>query len=322
MKKPTMDEFRTGLQMVPGGRAITSILPKSKSSEQQRQRIPNDIGATTRKHETGHSDPMQAAAIISTGGGDRGGKSYGAFQLASRTGTLQKFLESSGYEKEFDGLTIGTPEFDQRWKQLAQNPDFYAAQSKFITQTHYSPLINRLEKSGVGLQDRSKAVQEMLYSVGTQYGERLGQQIVQESLQGEDLESLSDKEIVQRVQKHRGDTVDRYFPSSSPGVRQSVQKRAEREKQDLLAMLHEDSGSQRQMVQQEKQRNLQENSKQLALNQSQPTTITNFVAPTGQANSMGNTMVEGNAQSVMGITRNPESIFHSLIKSQYWYTQS
>jgi hypothetical protein len=53
------------------------------------------LGQTSAKHETGG----RGSATISTGLGDHGGVSYGAYQLSTKMGTVQKFVN---WTRHFD----------------------------------------------------------------------------------------------------------------------------------------------------------------------------------------------------------------------------
>src|SRR5687767_14964365 len=51
---------------------------------------------------------------------DRGGVSYGTYQLSSNAGTLREYLNQSRYGSEFQGLTPATPAFNTRWRDVAR----------------------------------------------------------------------------------------------------------------------------------------------------------------------------------------------------------
>ena len=68
------------------------------------------LGDVSAKYESGNG----GAKTISSGTGDPGGVSYGSYQLASKTGTLEAFLKASGYNKDFAGLTPGTSLFNEK----------------------------------------------------------------------------------------------------------------------------------------------------------------------------------------------------------------
>jgi hypothetical protein len=122
------------------------------------------LGDTVKKYESGNT----GAATISSGKGDPGGVSYGTYQLSSNAGTLDRFLKYTGYQKQFQGLQPGTAAFNQRWKELAQNDSQFAnAQHAFISETHYKPVVNVAQQSGLPMTPR---VAEAIWSMSVQHG--------------------------------------------------------------------------------------------------------------------------------------------------------
>lgn len=189
------------------------------------------LGKVSQKYESGKA----GAGTISSGSGDAGGASYGTYQLASNTGTLGKFLESSGYASEFSGLAPGSSAFNSKWKMLAdKDPNFGNAQHEFIKSTHYNPQLEKLKAQGLDLSGRGAAVQEAIFSTAVQYGPKSS--VIQNALSGSDLSSLDDTDIVSRIQDYKAQNVDNNFRSSSQRVRKSVASRIQNEKADLLAL--------------------------------------------------------------------------------------
>lgn len=176
---------------------------------------------------------------ISSGKGDHGGVSYGAHQLASRNGSMAKFLaskEGQPFAGEFAGLTPGSGAFNMKYAQVASSQEeaFAKAQKSYINRTHYEPMVNNVLKgTGMDFSTKGKAVQEMLYSTGVQYGS--GTSVVNNALRGKNVANMSDAEIIAAVQDYKAATVDRYFASSAPNIQASVAKRAIKEKAQLLA---------------------------------------------------------------------------------------
>src|SRR3990167_4788365 len=121
------------------------------------------LGSVSQKYESGNAGP----GMISSGRGDPGGVSYGTYQLASKTGTLNSFLRQSGYSKDFQGLSPGTSGFNQQWKKLAQDPKFAEAQHSYIKRTHYDRM--RTKDDQLEYPD-TDAVNEALWSMGVQHG--------------------------------------------------------------------------------------------------------------------------------------------------------
>lgn len=187
-------------------------------------------GWISRMFESGRG----GAGTISSGKGDFGGKSYGSHQLSSNTGTLQQFLASTGYGAQFAGLTPGSAAFDAKWKSLAADPAFGAAQHDFIKRTHVDPMMRRLAGAGMDLSGRGEAVQEALFSTATQFGP--GSSLVQRALAGREVSAMSDADIVAAIQDYKVANNATLFKSSSDAVRAGTMNRALAEKQALLAV--------------------------------------------------------------------------------------
>lgn len=124
-----------------------------------------DLGDSVAKYESG----SKGVASISGGKGDPGGASYGKYQLASKTGTLTRYLKSSGYGEQFAGLAPGTPAFNAKWTELAKSdPKFGESQHEFIKKTHFDPAIKEAEKFGFDVKNRG--IQEAIWSGSIQHG--------------------------------------------------------------------------------------------------------------------------------------------------------
>jgi hypothetical protein len=123
------------------------------------------LGDTVAKYESGKA----GYGSISMGRGDPGGASYGKYQLASKTGTLQEFLRSSGYGRQFAGKTIGSAAFNQQWRNLAaHDANFGKSQHEFIAQKKYAPAIKYAAQLGFPVND--SRIQEMIWSGAIQHG--------------------------------------------------------------------------------------------------------------------------------------------------------
>jgi hypothetical protein len=110
------------------------------------------------------------AGTISTGKNDHGGVSYGAYQLSSKAGTLREYLTQSAYGKKFGTLRPATPEFDAKWREVAQaDSGFGRDQHDFIGRSHYQKQVGRLNVIGIPLGHRGRAVQDLLWSTSIQF---------------------------------------------------------------------------------------------------------------------------------------------------------
>lgn len=178
---------------------------------------------------------------ISSGHGDHGGVSYGTYQLATATGTLDAYLKQSIYRDHFKGLAPNTKAFNEQWRALAsKEPGFAQDQHDFIKATHYDPELAALKQDGLDLSDRGVAVQEAIWSTSVQYG-RLSTSIFEHGLKDKfganyRLAELTDKDIVEAVQDYKFAHVDTLFRSSGADVRASLRARAVSEKEDLVAL--------------------------------------------------------------------------------------
>ena len=139
------------------------------------------LGSLSMKYETGKNPDQygDAAGVVSNGRGDRGGISYGAYQLASSMVAgeqVQKFLrfEGSPWASTFDGLDPKqSGAFGQQWQAIAQaSPEqFFAAQHGYIERTHYAPVVAYLsETTGIDISTQPAAVQDAVWSASVQHG--------------------------------------------------------------------------------------------------------------------------------------------------------
>ena len=174
---------------------------------------------------------------VSNGTGDAGGKSYGIFQLSSKMGSLNTFLGSSTYASHFNGLAPGSPEFDDKWRSLANDPGFAQEQLKYGQEKYYKPALDNLSSMGIDLSKRSQAVQELIMSTSVQYGPANNK--LSRVLQGKDVSTLSDAEIINLVQASKAENIRGDFSSSSEDVQNGVLNRIEKERKTLLGMIPE-----------------------------------------------------------------------------------
>lgn len=192
------------------------------------------LGSVSEQFESGG----KGVGTVSTGAGDAGGVSYGKHQLATNNGSMMNFLnskEGQPFLQRFGGLAPGTAQFNSVYKDVAntQGAEFDKAQSDYITRTHYAPLVAKVQNDlGLDLSTRGAGVKELLYSTGVQYG--AGTSVINNALQGKDINAMSDPELIKTIQDYKSATTDRYFKSSSAQTRQAVALRAQNEKDVLL----------------------------------------------------------------------------------------
>ncbi|WP_409069451.1 vgrg protein [Clostridium sp. FAM 1755] len=185
-------------------------------------------------------------AEISDDPGDYGGKSYGAWQFSSKTGSLDSFINSlKGSNNDMyyklvnakanDNNTFGE-NFDATWKSIAsENKDrFLKVQQNYVKINFYDTVAQSLKsKLNFDISKRSNALKESLWSTVVQHGVGGATSIFSKL----NLNN-SDSNIINDLYNER-QNVNLYFRSSSPEIRQSVYNRFTREKQDMLSMLNE-----------------------------------------------------------------------------------
>jgi len=145
-----------------------------------------------------------------------GGWSYGAYQIATNTGTMDAFirwlkirypdtakeLESVGGAK---AAREGDSQFKQKWIELAKKDNtFRKQQHEFIAETHTKP-VNSMIKSKYGIDPttRSKTLQSVIYSTSVQHGPNGAKKIVERALEGKNPSVMSDEEIIKAIYAER-----------------------------------------------------------------------------------------------------------------------
>jgi len=198
------------------------------------------LGNISAKYESNASP-----GTISNTPGDYGGKSYGAWQFSSKTGSLDSFIQSlNGKDnkvfsklseaKAKDGNRFGT-NFDTAWISIAlsDKDNFLKLQQDCIKQNYYDTAAQALKsKYGFDISKKSDALKESLLSTVVQHG--VGGTL---SVFSKLNLNNSDGNIINDLYNER-QKVDVYFKSSSPEIRQSVYNRFTKEKQDMMNMLN------------------------------------------------------------------------------------
>jgi len=201
------------------------------------------LGELSAKYETGGRGP----GTVSTGSGDPGGVSYGSYQMATKMGTVARFVGQAGFQwaTDFQGLAPGTAPFTACWKRIAASEaaDFQRAQHAFIKKSHYDLLAAKiLADDGVDVNTRSRALQDVVWSTAVQHGGATP--IIHKAfanVTSKPTDPDFDKQLISAIYAERGrkkpDGNLAYFSKSSPSVQAGVSKRFKNEEQDALTML-------------------------------------------------------------------------------------
>lgn len=215
-----------------GGRMARSPSVNSARADEIAKKVlsSDKIGGVSEQFESGG----RGVGTVSSGTGDYGGVSYGKHQLASNNGSMSQFLnspEAKGLAGDFGGLTPGTSQFNQKYKEISgtRGKEMEDAQYQYLVRTHYAPTAEKLENNlGIDVDKQGRAFKEMVYSTSMQYGGNAADKIGR-ALKGKDLSKMSQQEMLEAVQQDKLANVQNDFRSSSAGVQQSVADRTMKE---------------------------------------------------------------------------------------------
>lgn len=233
-----------------------------KSGRRDAAGVPaGDIGGLSAQFESGED------GIAAVGYDRHGGTSYGKYQISSRAGTMDRFLDfarqaapdiASRLEAAGPANTGGkTGEMPRVWREIAEEqPDrFEALQERFIHESHYAPALQAVSRAaGLNKGALSPALREVLWSTAVQHGPAGAtrifaraldnmaehQSVAQEGGQGDATVQAGtakagrnfEKQLIREVYAVRSGQ----FGSSSERVQAAVQNRLDREMKLALAM--------------------------------------------------------------------------------------
>ena len=189
-------------------------------------------GKLSRYYETGNIDDEAAAGVISTVAGDPGGKSYGAYMFASKSGTVKSFINwcLSANDANTAAYAIGEklhnayysggegcgPLFDQAWTELAEADDaaFFNAQEAFVKANIYDEAIALIRASypNFNIDYYSVALKNVIWSRAVHHGPKGAAGIVSNafaSLGG--FANQAEGELIMAIYNESGKVVDSYM---------------------------------------------------------------------------------------------------------------
>ena len=204
--------------------AISEIKPSGKKFNPDA-----DLGVLSSTYES-NGDP----GCISSGAKDAGGKSYGAWQIASKTGTLMEYINFA--KDTYPELTTASPasvDFDAIWKAIAQKDPqgFLQNQYEFIKKTHFDPVLQYARSRGLDTSNR--AVLSALWSQSVQHGYEGNKKIIDNTLAA--ISGSKDPEtIIRALYSARSKYVSGL--DMDPDTKASVLNRYVNETSDAIAM--------------------------------------------------------------------------------------
>ncbi len=171
---------------------------------------------------------------ISTGKGDKGGKSYGMYQFSLDTGSLSNYIAASQFKREFYGVVLGSVMFDSIWKTIAvREPRTFADdQHEYIKSVYYDPIRALADTLSI---PNTEAVNQMIWSTSVQQGQGWISRVLR------DVAGLPERELITSVYAKRTSQFQNstYYNSSAPRrrVRDSVLNRYKSELKAVLQLI-------------------------------------------------------------------------------------
>lgn len=188
-----------------------------------------ELGSLSEKYESAGRGP----GVISSGVGDPGGKSYGCYQLASKTGTLQAYIKSSKFKEYFGDVPLTSTKFDILWKALAKNSpeDFKKDQHEFIKRTHFDGPYKYWTKE-LNMLD-TPTIQQVIWSISVQHG-RVKTILANTSVSLRKYDKPSEEIIIKELYKQRTLYVSRFLQGK---LLRSLKSRYINEEKDALDLM-------------------------------------------------------------------------------------
>ncbi|WP_415714569.1 hypothetical protein [Maridesulfovibrio sp.] len=187
---------------------------------------------------------------VSSIGYDRvGGTSYGKYQIASKTGTMDKFIQFlKDKAPEIANKLLGAGPADtgsktgampDLWKKIADaDPTgFEKLQHDFIQGSHYDPAAKMiLEKTGIDMNSLPAPVREVLWSTSVQHGPTGASRLIAKAIDKLAASAESKGFPADLVKEIYGERKSQ-FSSSTERVQASVANRFKQEQSIVLSML-------------------------------------------------------------------------------------
>ncbi len=135
------------------------------------------LGRLSSQYETGG----RGSITVSTGVGDAGGVSYGAYQMTSKPngGNVTLFVQAEDFpwKAVFIGLAAGSAEFSNKWKDVVATykDRFVHIEHEFIKRTHYDPLVEKIKReNNIDITKHSDTLNDVIWSTAVQHGKNSG----------------------------------------------------------------------------------------------------------------------------------------------------
>lgn len=174
-----------------------------------------------------------------------GGTSYGKYQIATKTGTMRRFMDflKGTNPAAYQALASAGPadsgkdgQFAQVWRKIAKDGTLGNSEYDFIKSTHYDVGVSGIKNKNLkAMLGSSKALQEVMWSTSVQHGGGGASSIFNDSYQ----DGISEQDLIKAIYAKRSTK----FGSSTAEVRASVINRFGREQKLALGIQNTPSGN-------------------------------------------------------------------------------
>lgn len=212
----------SGTQSTP----YDSLLQNGLISQQEYQELLQEAGFTNDLSTSQNGSLGSLSEKYESGGNpgaigydSTGGYSYGTYQLAHNN--AQSFVNQSRYANEFKGLAFNSPQYRQKWQEIAQRDPlgFGAAQKDYIKKTHFDPQIQKLSSAGINVNGLNPVVLDAIWSTAVQHGPSTS--IALNALKTAGADPASQLRAIYNARWNNGQN----FRSSTPQVQNAVKNR-------------------------------------------------------------------------------------------------
>lgn len=227
------------------GLALAQTQAAKRTARRTAPMLDAEVGKLAAQFESGKD------GIAAIGYDRNGGTSYGKYQIASRPGTMDLFM---------DFLEVEAPDLAERlatsgpantgsrngampevWKSIAsENPArFEELQERFIHESHYEPAFTSIRRSGYQPERFSAAMKEVLFSTAVQHGPAGATRIFARAAENlglsPDNQRAQEPQLIREIYAIRADQ----FGSSTPQIQLAARSRMERESRLAEAMIRQ-----------------------------------------------------------------------------------